>query len=264
MTEGGDVYYGTVATLYDLWLDTVDLGDEQFFQDAINQFGEPALELACGTGRLLLKYIERGMGVEGLDASAEMLDICRTKALARGVKATLHHQSMRAMELPRKFRTVFCAAGSFTLLSDESDARAALTRIYDHLETDGRVVIALYVPWQNRHPTGPDPANEWYVRREAVRPEDGATARCSVRESHDPVGQLHHAHGHNEVILDRRVVQTESFSLICRWWEPWQFVNLVTNAGFIDARVLDGYTNQRADDDATLFPVVGTRPNFSG
>ena len=50
----------------------------------------PALEIGCGTGRLTIPYLEAGLDVEGLDSSGQMLEICRTKAAARGLLPVLH------------------------------------------------------------------------------------------------------------------------------------------------------------------------------
>jgi len=44
-----------------------------------NQCRSPILELACGTGRLTIPIAEAGFEIYGLDLSANMLAICRTK-----------------------------------------------------------------------------------------------------------------------------------------------------------------------------------------
>jgi SAM-dependent methyltransferase len=42
--------------------------------------GQPALDVACGTGRLLLAYLREGLDVDGCDVSADMLAECRRLA----------------------------------------------------------------------------------------------------------------------------------------------------------------------------------------
>lgn len=43
------------------------------------EVGGPILELACGTGRLLVKLAEAGHQIDGIDISETMLKICGEK-----------------------------------------------------------------------------------------------------------------------------------------------------------------------------------------
>ena len=46
----------------------------------------PILEPMCGTGRFLLPLLEKGYSVTGFDYSPDMLEICRKKCEAQGLK----------------------------------------------------------------------------------------------------------------------------------------------------------------------------------
>jgi SAM-dependent methyltransferase len=71
-------YRGLMALSWDLLRgDTSNWSDRAFFQDVIRRRGEPALDVGCGTGRLLLDYLGQGVDVDGVDVSPEMLDLCR-------------------------------------------------------------------------------------------------------------------------------------------------------------------------------------------
>ncbi|MCA1972941.1 MAG: class I SAM-dependent methyltransferase, partial [Caenispirillum sp.] len=76
----GDTYDALVAELYDDLLAGVPFGDLEVWTDLLRAAAAPALELACGTGRVLLPLLARGFVVEGLDVSAAMLAVCRRKA----------------------------------------------------------------------------------------------------------------------------------------------------------------------------------------
>jgi cyclopropane fatty-acyl-phospholipid synthase-like methyltransferase len=56
----------------------------------------------CGTGRLLLDYVQQGVDIDGVNTSPEMLALCRQKAQAPGLAPTLCEQQMEALQLPRK------------------------------------------------------------------------------------------------------------------------------------------------------------------
>jgi SAM-dependent methyltransferase len=103
----------------------------------LDRAGTPALELACGSGLPMLDLVTLGYEVEGLDASADMLARCRASAAARNLSVTLHHAPMQAFALPRRYRAIFLAGASFTLLTSDADAAAALTCIHAHLEPGG-------------------------------------------------------------------------------------------------------------------------------
>lgn len=64
---------------------------QALLQQASIQDGHQILDLACGTGTLvvLLKRAQRGAEVFGLDADAEALTLARTKLQEAGVKAQL-------------------------------------------------------------------------------------------------------------------------------------------------------------------------------
>ena len=74
--------YDIYARFYDL--DHGDLDADLFMiQQLAARSGSPILELACGTGRVLLPLARQGYQVTGVDLSAAMLDVARRKAAAR-------------------------------------------------------------------------------------------------------------------------------------------------------------------------------------
>lgn len=85
----------------------------------------PALELGCGDGDPLLDLRRRGLDVEGVDSSADMLQRCRRRARKQGVDVVVYHQRMEALDLPRRYRAIFLAGPTFNLLPDDSIALAA-------------------------------------------------------------------------------------------------------------------------------------------
>ena len=61
--------------------DTVS--DFGFYLQYAQQCGSPVLELACGTGRLLVPLAESGLAMWGVDISENMLAVCKQKVAAR-------------------------------------------------------------------------------------------------------------------------------------------------------------------------------------
>jgi SAM-dependent methyltransferase len=77
-------HYGLVARW---WAEFTSAGTEEldFYRTMIGRDGEPALDLACGTGRLLLPLLRGGLEVDGCDLSPDMLAYCRERARDEGL-----------------------------------------------------------------------------------------------------------------------------------------------------------------------------------
>ncbi|HLK25621.1 MAG TPA: class I SAM-dependent methyltransferase, partial [Caulobacteraceae bacterium] len=65
-----------------------------YLEAAVTRFGQPVLDLACGVGRLLLPLARAGVDIDGCDLSGDMLDHCRRKADAEGLRPGLYEQPM--------------------------------------------------------------------------------------------------------------------------------------------------------------------------
>lgn len=103
MSNGDYEYKGLLASSWDfLGGDTSGFPDRQFYLDLILNSGQPALDVGCGTGRLLLEYLAGGLDVDGIDNSPEMIEICTEKARRSSLSVNLYMQSMEQLYLPRQ------------------------------------------------------------------------------------------------------------------------------------------------------------------
>ena len=60
-----------------------------YFRGAIRKFGEPALDLGCGAGRILIPMLADGFDVDGSDVSADMIAQARALAEKNGFSPRL-------------------------------------------------------------------------------------------------------------------------------------------------------------------------------
>ena len=94
-------YKGLMAQAWDVFRgDTSTWEDRLFYLKIIQQYGQPVLDVGCGTGRLLLDYLAQGLDVDGVDISPEMLALCRHKAGALGLAPALVRSQLRVVSLP--------------------------------------------------------------------------------------------------------------------------------------------------------------------
>lgn len=106
-------YKGLMAQAWDVLRgDTSRWADRFFYLDVIKIYGQPVLDVGCGTGRLLLDYRAQGIDVDGVDNSPEMLAICRRKASAQDLAVTTYEQYMETLDLPRRYRTIVIPSSS--------------------------------------------------------------------------------------------------------------------------------------------------------
>ena len=106
------------------------------------------LELACGTGRILIPIARQGVTVTGLDASAEMLKIAEEKKQAlpqdAAARIRLVHGDMKAFDLEQTYGLIIIAFRSFQCLLTKQEQSACLTCIRQHLENGGLLLLDLF------------------------------------------------------------------------------------------------------------------------
>src|SRR5579871_1415724 len=111
-----------------------------YLEAAVARFGQPVLDLACGVGRLLLPLARAGVDIDGCDLSGDMLDHCRRKADAEGLRPGLYEQPMNSFQLSRRYRTIYLC-DSFGLAGSRANDLATLRRCREHLEPGGALVV---------------------------------------------------------------------------------------------------------------------------
>src|SRR5262249_35299900 len=82
-------HYGLIARYWAEFNDGFRPQEIPYFQRFIEDDGQPALDVACGTGRLLVPYLRAGLDVDGCDVSADMVALCRDKAEREGFSPNL-------------------------------------------------------------------------------------------------------------------------------------------------------------------------------
>jgi SAM-dependent methyltransferase len=138
-----------VAAVYDL--ETAALEDDiPFYAHLAKRQPGKVLELACGTGRVLMPLARAGVVVTGIDASEAMLDRCEAKMetlpAAAQSNVTLGRFDMQDFRLPHSFDMAYIAARSYILLTTVADEEAMLRNVHKHLFKNGLLAIDTFGP----------------------------------------------------------------------------------------------------------------------
>lgn len=251
-------YYGMMAEFWDLFRgDTSTWEDRFFFLDLVKKYGTPVLDVGCGTGRILLDFMQLGFDIDGIDNSPEMLMRLHQKAEELNLRPRVYQQEMKELSLPRKYKTILVPSSSFQLLLDPSLPPIAMSRFYEHLLPGGVLAMPFMTLWKQGEPL------ESEFTREAIRPKDGATIRRWQHSRFDPETNLEHTIDRYEIVRDGNVIATEEHhqSPATRSYTQDQAVDLYQRAGFKDIQVLHEFTFEPAKPEDTLFSVLGFTPS---
>lgn len=149
MSEQKALYDGFIADYYDtspiLVQRTQDVG---FYVNAVKKYGDPALELGCGTGRISMAIAEAGYRVVGLDLSERMLEraIEKRAALRREARERVHlvQGDMTQFDLREKFRSILVPFRPFQHLLETEQQIACLNCARKHLADKGRLILDFF------------------------------------------------------------------------------------------------------------------------
>jgi SAM-dependent methyltransferase len=147
MNSAHSFSYDAIAEVY-----ATDMGRSMPFDDVgwyrrqCLARGGRALELGCGTGRILLDLLASGVDAIGVDRSLPMLQQLRRDSAERGIEARVAQMDLRALAVASAFQTILAPYSLITYLADPDVAVAALIQMRGLLAADGRLVIDAFIP----------------------------------------------------------------------------------------------------------------------
>jgi SAM-dependent methyltransferase len=104
----------------------------------------PALELAIGTGRIALPMAARGLRVDGIDISPEMVSKLREKP--GGDRISVSIGDFADVSVSDSYRLIYVVFNTlFNLLTQEEQVRC-FENVAAHLTDDGSFVVEAFVP----------------------------------------------------------------------------------------------------------------------
>lgn len=207
--------------------------------------GQPALDVGCGTGRLLVPWVAAGLDVDGVDPAADMITACREAAAKVGHTPHLAVQALHQLVLPRRYG-VAILCGSFAIGGTREHDLEGLRRVRAHLRPGGHIAMD--------YETSEVDPEQW--KRFRARPIDDAPPPAHERKL-APDG-FTYALRHRVTAVDadngcahrelqawqwqgEQLVAYETHALTFNVYTRDQIVDALRQAGFMDVRVSGGY-----------------------
>jgi SAM-dependent methyltransferase len=194
----------------------------------------PALELAIGTGRVAVPLAARGVPVEGVEGSPEM--VARLRAKPGGADIPVVIGDMADVGATGPFRLAYLVFNTLFNLVDPARQADCFRNVARVLEPGGAFVIEAFVP---------DPAD--FDRDEQVRmrrvTEDSVTLRV---HQYDRGAQTF---VRQTITFDATGVHMKPFAMHYMW--PEQIDRMATDAGFRLAERYSGWHREPFDAGST-------------
>ncbi|MET3288654.1 UNVERIFIED_CONTAM: SAM-dependent methyltransferase [Brevibacillus sp. OAP136] len=238
--------YENTAFLYDRDPRIPFSMDIPFYVKQAEKAKGPVLELACGTGRVLLPLAQQGFQVWGIDLSEAMLtELERKKSrLPVDIQQRIHvsRQSMCDFSIRQQFSLIFAAFRSFQALSTEDEALSCLKTCYRHLHVGGRLLINVFRLSK--------PMGDWWQSKEekldfeTMLPGGEIMTRYSFNKSFDPILRLLEVDLIYRIQHKEKPVKEHRDKLRLRYYEGDDLRTLLRDAGFTIEAEYGGYAGQ--------------------
>lgn len=139
--------------------------DIPFWLEIAGEYGDPILELSCGTGRIAVPLAEQGFQVTGIDIADSMLEVARGKSSqVEWIEADIQN-----FDLAKRFSLIILPVNGIWHLLNIEAVEACFSSVKKHLKPGGKFILdtfnpchkasldVLSDPRRNLHSIYPDP-----------------------------------------------------------------------------------------------------------
>jgi len=189
--------YKDVAENYDRYLEVMYsehdnyAGFQEFYLNLARKYGQGGtVDIACGTGAVLLYLAQAGIDIDGTDLSEAMCDVARAKAENMGLHLNVFPANMTDFQSDRKYSLAIIARSGFMHLLTPELQRAALLNIRDNLKDAGILTLNPFAPHPQFQAEQMRTKDTDYTFRLEYINKDGFREKIYNAISYDPKTQI--------------------------------------------------------------------------
>jgi SAM-dependent methyltransferase len=247
--------YRDIVEFYDLEHDEFELDSQMYIRFA-EVVGDPILEVACGTGRILAALARQGHRVVGADASEPMLERARARLSSHSpaTQYALHCVDMIDVDtIPGgPFGIIVIGLDSLLHLTSQEEQIAALAAAHQALDPRGMLLIDCFNPTPRR-----------LMELEGSLSHDGTwqadsdrrVDKFSSRRVFPANQELQTTLWYDVTSLDGSLKRfATSFEL--RYLHPAELALMLEKAGFVEWQLYGDYELSELDDEAERIIVA--------
>jgi SAM-dependent methyltransferase len=240
------------GALYDAILGNLEYGND-FYLGLARAARGPVLDVACGTGRILLPCLQADVDVDGLDLFPGMIAQLQSKAAALGLRPNVFEADMRSFRLTRRYALIMIPFNAFVHCLTTDEQIAALVCCREHLLPGGMLVFDTFFPGGSII-VATD--NTRVLELETTHPETGCPLRVFDIRSFDRVAQIQNSLMEIEVLdAAGNVTTTHRSRTAIRWIFKGEMELLLRVAGFDRWKITGGFDGRPLEKETDLMIV---------
>lgn len=226
--------------------------DVNFYVAAARQYGDPVLELGCGTGRMMVPVVQAGLRITGLDISKKMLaraeEKCARLSAERRGRVRLVHGDMTRFELSEQFSLIIIPFRPFQHLLTVAEQLQCLACARRHLAPGGRLIVDFFQTDAARM-HDPDFLNEHTVADYEMA--GGRKVHLTER-----VVAFHRAEQRNDVEMAFAITGSDGrksrsvFAFTIRYFFRYEVEHLLVRSGFQVEQLFGDFDRSALRDDS--------------
>ena len=229
--------YRDIVEYYDLEHDHFH-DDIDLIERLVQTVGDPVLELACGTGRVLAPLARPGRRLTGIDSSPAMLIAARRRLDKAVGEITLREAAMTDLPIENgKFGMVILALNGLLHATTSAEQRLVLREGFRSLDPRGMLYLDVANPAQAWPLSGPQPvlsAGTWVSAiGERVQKFQSVTV--------DPISQVVSTDNWYDVVDQTDGLQRLHSSFTLRYIHAAELELMLELAGFVEWHIYGSY-----------------------
>ena len=248
--------YKDVAENYDRYLEVMYSSEfdrhesfREFYLELARKYGAGGVvDVACGTGAVLLYLAQRGIEIDGTDLSGEMCRVAAEKAEAMGLRLNIIPADMTAFDSGRKYSLAIIARSGFMHLPTQELQIKALKNLREQLLPGGILTLNTFDPWPPIQAQQMQTTPEDYSFRLEYVNSSGNREKIYNAITYDPCSQQMYGNWKFEEYNEAgEIIGERVRPLLMRQTTRWEMHLLARYCGFEVTDIYRGYSGDRED-----------------